>query len=562
MQQRVGALRRTGSGVFTEEFRLPDSVVFAAFAVESPSGDVVDDNDQRLWELLTADTIGRPLFDALVQKQRDLMGRNWEEGLKASRTLATLYPEDPEAWSRLATYERWVLGDHIADSLLPGHRSRFAAFQRESSERPSLPVKVISGMLSLAIDIDDSAAARFWRTRLEREFPDDPNVLFRRENRLEERYLDRKHLDPRQARNYFAELEPVWAKAEPTHDRTLWLLAQNALGVAMGTKDTAALRVWTPRIRRVQRRTPEMAAYWGNVLLRYPSLRSEGMDWLRDEARLLATGPDEYRPLTATIARQRAANHAAAQPILAALAGALIDHGDTAAGIDTLRLAATYGWNPSVLLRVGQTWASLGDTLQALQTYARIAADPGSSRGFSDSIRASTAPKSSAVPWDAWVRQAREGMRTAVLQEATPRTLNGPTRLLAPGGEVRHLNDLASGHVTVVAFWSPDCWFSVRDLGPLQRMADQLQHAGAEVVAIVDHPFSAELTRTLKEQHAEQLPVFYDYRSDTRRAFVNFHTPDYFVLDEAGRIVFAHSKLEEIPRQVAALLPERTASAH
>jgi len=65
----------------------------------------------------------------------------------------------------------------------------------------------------------------------------------------------------------------------------------------------------------------------------------------------------------------------------------------------------------------------------------------------------------------------------------------------------------------------------------------------------------------LKEQHAEQLPVFYDYRSDTRRAFVNFASPDYFVLDESGRIVFAHSKLEEIPRQVAALLPERTTSA-
>jgi hypothetical protein len=561
MQQRVGALRRTGSGVFTGEFRLPDSVVFAAFAVESPSGDVVDDNDQRLWELVTADTIGRPLFDALVQKQRDLMGRNWEEGLKVSRSLVSLYPDDPEAWSRLAVYERWVLGDHIADSLLPGHRRRLAAFQRALSERPSLPVGVISGMLSFAIQIDDTAAARFWRTRLEREFPDDPYVLFRRENRLEDKYLDRKHIDPRQARTYFAELEPVWAKAEPTHDRSLWLFAQNALGVAKIAEDTGALRLWTPRIRRVQRRTPDMAAYWGNVLLQYPSLRSEGMDWLRDEARLLATGPDEYRPLTATIARQQAVNRAAEQPILAELAGALIDQGDTTAGLDTLRLAATYGWNPSVFLRVGKTWASLGDTQQALQTYARIAVDPGSSRGFSDSIRAAIAPKSSVAPWDTWVRQAREEMRTAVLRGATPRSLNGPTRLLAPGGEVRHLNELASGHVTVVAFWSPACWFSVRDLGPLKRLADQLQRAGAEVVAIVDHPLSAELARTLREQHAEQLPVFYDYRSDTRRAFVNFASPDYFVLDESGRIVFAHSKLEEIPRQVAALLPERTTSA-
>jgi thiol-disulfide isomerase/thioredoxin len=304
-----------------------------------------------------------------------------------------------------------------------------------------------------------------------------------------------------------------------------------------------------------------MAAYWSKHLLEHPSLRSEAMDWLRDEARLLARGPDAYRPLTVTVAQQRAANRTTAQSVLAELAGALIDQGDTAAGLDTLRLAATYGWNPAVFRQVGQIWASLGDTLQALHTYAKTAADPGSSRAFGDSIRAILAPNGSAKQWDSWVRQAREEMRTAVLQTAAPRPLNGPTRLLTRAGEARHLNDLTSGHVTVVAFWSPNCGFAVRDLGPLQRMADQLRRASAEVVAIVDQPFSAALTRMLKEQHAEQLPVFYDYRSDTRRAFVNFGTPDYFVLDESGQIIFAHSKLEEIPRQVAALVPDRSVSA-
>ncbi len=551
MQQRAAILHRMTGGMFGGEFRLPDSVVFAVFAVESPLGDVVDDNDERLWELVTADPAGRLLFEALVQKQRDLMGRNWEEGLKTVRTLTTLYPDEPEAWSLLSIYERWVLGDRIADSMLARHRRRFAAFHAGLAEHHSLPVATVSGMLSYAISIDDSIASHFWLSRLEREFPDNPDVLFRRENRLlREHIVQRK--DPR---GYFAELEPVWARAEPSGDRSLWLFAQNALMQAREAKDTAALRTWIPRVRRVQRREPVMAAYYGKLLLQYPTLRRVGMEWLRDEARLLAEGPDAYRPLTANTAEQRVTNRTAAQPILAELANALIQDGDTAAGLDTLRLAASYGWSPPVFLRVAQTWTALGDTLQALRTYAKVAADPGSAPGFGDSIRAVTVPQLSNSRWNSWLSDAKGEMRAAVLERAAPRSLNGPTRLLASSGETRRLNDLTQGHITVVAFWSPSCWFSVNDLGALQKIANQFSSSGARVVAIVDHPFSDELRRILKEKHAENLPVFYDYRSDAKRAFVTYAWPDYYVLDATGTVVFSHSKLEAIPRQVAALLP-------
>jgi len=551
MQQRAAILHRMTGGVFGGEFRLPDSVVFAVFAVESPLGDVVDDNDERLWELVTADPTERLLFEALVQKQRDLMGRNWEEGLKTVRTLTTLYPDEPEAWSLLSVYERWVLGDRIADSLLTTHRRRFAAFHRGLAEQTSLPVATVSGMLSYAISIDDSVASHFWLGRLEREFPDNPDVLFRRENRLLREYITQR----KNPRGYFAELEPVWARAEPSGDRMLWLFAQNALMQAREAHDTAALRIWIPRVRRVQRREPVMAAYYGKLLLPYPSLRREGMEWLRDEARLLAQGPDAYRPLTASVAEQRVANRTAAQPILAELANALIEDGDTAGGLNTLRLAASYGWSPTVFLRVAQTWAVLGDTTQALRTYAKAAADPGSASGFGDSIRAVTAPKLSNARWTSWISDAKGEMRTSVLTGAAPRSLTGPTRLLSSTGEARSLNELAQGHVTVVAFWSPSCWFSVSDLGALQRIANQFSSSGVRVVAIVDHPFSDELRRILKEQHAENLPVFYDYRSDTKRAFVTYAWPDYYVLDATGTVIFSHSKLDAIPRQVTALLP-------
>jgi len=551
MQQRATILHRMTGGLFGGELRLPDSVVFAVFAVESPLGDVVDDNDERLWELVSADATGRLLFEALVQKQRDLMGRNWEEGLKTVRTLTALYPDEPEAWSSLSIYERWVLGDRVADSLLVGHRRRFAVFHAGLAEQRSLPAATVSGMLSYAISIDDSVASHFWLSRLEREFPDNPDVLFRQQHRLLREHIEQRK-DPR---GYFAELEPVWARAEPSGDRILWLFAQNALMQAREAKDTVALRIWIPRVRRVQRREPVMAAYYGKLLLEYRSLRRVGMDWLRDEARLLAQGPDAYRPLTATIAEQRVANRAAAQPILAELANALIQDGDTAGGLDTLRLAASYGWSPAVFLRVAQTWAALGDTAQALQTYAKVAADPGSASGFGDSIRAVTAPQLSNARWTSWVSEARREMRASVLERAEPRSLTGPTRLLSSTGQARSLNELAQRHVTVVAFWSTSCWFSVNDLGALQKIANQFSSSGVRVVAIVDHPFSDELRRILKEKHAENLPVFYDYRSDTKRAFVTYAWPDYYVLDATGTVVFSHSKLDAIPRQVTALLP-------
>jgi hypothetical protein len=559
MQQRAAVLHRTNGGVFAGEFKLPDSVVFAVFAVESPSGDRVDDNDERLWDLLTADAAHRPLYEALVQKERDLMGRDWANGLKTVRTLTALYPDEPEAWSLLSVFERWVLGDRIADSLLAGHRRRFAAFHGRLAERGGLPTTTVSGMLSYAISVDDSAARRYWLQRLEREFPDDPKVLFRQENRLAGNHQNRlagdqtgRRGDPR---GYFTALEALWAKAEPTGDRILWAFAQNALARATEMKDTTALRVWIPRYRQVERRTPGMAAYWSKVLLQYPSLRTMAMAWLRDDARLLAEGPEAYRPLTANTSDQQVTNRITAQPVLAELAKGLLQDGDTAAGLDTLRLAASYGWNPSVFLRVAQTWAALGDTVQALRTYAKVAADPGSAPGFADSIRAVTAPRLSNARWTSWVNEAKAQMRAAVLEGSATRSLMGPMRLLSSTGEARGLNELTHGHVTVIAFWSPYCWFSVNDLGPLQRIGNRISRSGARIVAIVDRPFSDELRRILKEQRAEDLAVFYDYRSDTKRAFSTFAWPDFYVLDATGQVIFAHSSLEAIPRQVAALLP-------
>ena len=564
VQRRVGTMRRSGDE-FTLAFRLPDSVVFAVFAVESPGGDVLDDNDQQLWELVTADETGKPLYDALGQKTRDMMGRNWEGALRNTRTLAALYPDDPGALGTVVLYEHWVLGDHVADSLLPAHRKRFAALQAALGEKRDLSAAIMGGMAFFARELDDSVAARFWNGRLAASFPNDPQVLFREETRLAEQYI-KTQKDPRGFYRtletnpaYFEQLESVWQRLEPTHDRLMWLVAQNAVARATTAGDTAHLRVWAERFRRLRTDVIGSDAWMGRELLQYPTLRDTAMSWLRDGVRLLAEGPDAYRPLTATVADQQQTNRARMQPILANLGRALIDNGVPAAGLDTLRLAASYGWNPQVLRSVAQALMARGDTAAALQSYARVVADPGTSVALKDSIRAFV-PQGGGENWARLVKDAAQEMRHNVLQRAAPRSLGGPLRLQTKSGETRRLADVINGKVTVVMFWSPYCGFSLQPLHDLELLHERLAGQGAQVVTIVDQPFSKDVDEALRVWNAGRLPVLYDFRSDAHRAFASFATPDYYVLDSDGRVIFAHTSLDALPRQVAALLPEDRAT--
>jgi thiol-disulfide isomerase/thioredoxin len=122
-------------------------------------------------------------------------------------------------------------------------------------------------------------------------------------------------------------------------------------------------------------------------------------------------------------------------------------------------------------------------------------------------------------------------------------------------GTIHSLADVVNSKVTVLMFWSPYCGFSLEPLHELDVLNDRLAPQGAQVVTIVDQPFSKDLEQTLQVHRAGRLSVFYDFRSDAHRAFSSFGTPDYYVLDSNGRVIFQHSSLEELPRQVAALLP-------
>ncbi|MBI4544862.1 MAG: TlpA family protein disulfide reductase, partial [Gemmatimonadetes bacterium] len=104
----------------------------------------------------------------------------------------------------------------------------------------------------------------------------------------------------------------------------------------------------------------------------------------------------------------------------------------------------------------------------------------------------------------------------------------------------------------VVAFWSRFCAPALWQLEPLERLHRAFAGRGIRLLTITAEPPSFEMRKFLVERGLT-FPVFHDTRGEAARAFGQWSTPEYYVLDASGRVRFQLSSLEEIPRQVAAL---------
>jgi anti-sigma factor RsiW len=97
-QVEVARLRRAGDRTFAGSLTLPDSAVYAVFAVENTAADRVDAGYER-WEVLLHGADGRPLFDALHQQYQDLRMRDSERAQRVAAEIAKLYPHAPRGGS-------------------------------------------------------------------------------------------------------------------------------------------------------------------------------------------------------------------------------------------------------------------------------------------------------------------------------------------------------------------------------------------------------------------------------------------------------------------------------
>jgi peroxiredoxin len=541
MRQAVAAeLTPTRDGSFRGSLRLPDSVVYGAFAVEDADGRHVDSNGSRLWELLLHDSSGRPTFDALSQREHDLMGRNWELGYETARQVAALYPERISSWYTLLFYERYALGESHTDSALAGHRARLHALHERLSARASLSPDDVGDMFWYASMLPDSALAAYWAKRLEREAPRSP---FAAQNRAADIWFRLwRNKDSLRA---LADMDRLWDDVGPAHGNVVnlgWRVAQVA-------DDSAGLVRWASRYLSMNRGDSLGIA---TDFTHYPALRSEGMRLLRQQLRGLETPNSARRALERTVDEQRVVDAARARQILVALGDALVASGQRAAGLDTLKLAVREGWDVFLYRRVAQIQLSTGDTAGALRLLGLVAADPATTAWGADSARRFTGAPVDSAAWARLVREGRGEMRRRLLDLATRRRLPEDVRLQAAAGGTVRLDTLTRGRVTFVAFWSRYCGPSKDELPAVERVAARLRQQGVAVVTITDERVSDDLRRFLAEQKLT-FPVYGDAWREASRGFSQWGTPAYFVLDGDGLVRFQYQNLNRILSEVAAL---------
>ena len=532
-RQTVAAqLTRAGGGLFRTTLRLPDSVVYAAFAVEDTDGRIVDSNGRRLWELLVHDRDGRPTFDALKQRENDLMGRNWEQGYETARQVAGLYPDRVASWSGLLFYEKFVLGESHLDSTVAAHQARLKAFHHRLAPRASLTADDLGWMLWYARSVGDSTLERYWRDRLEREAPGSPLAVQERAIAIGNRAWNDK--DSVRA---LADLDRLWDEVGPAHGNLVnvgWSMAQRV-------GEPAAIVRWADHYLVMN---PRDSSWIATVFTRYPALREEGMQRLRRELRDFQTRNDSRRALERTVDEQRTADAERARQLLVALGDALVASGRTKAGLDTLKFAVREGWDVSLFRRVAEIERSTGDTAGALRLLAMVAADPVTEELTGASVDSTV--------WARLLQDGRSEMRRRLLDMAVRRRLPPEVRLEAAGGSAARLDTLTRGRLTFVAFWSRHCGPSLEELPALERLTARLRQQGVAIVAITDERVSDDLRRFLADQKLT-FPVYADTWRQASRAFSQWGTPSYFVLDADGLVRFEYRELNQIPAEVAVL---------
>jgi thiol-disulfide isomerase/thioredoxin len=548
----VAVLRRNRHGEFTGKFTLPDSVVFAALAVEDFGARRVDDRSARAWEVLTHGPDGRPAFDALIQRSNDMMGRSWEEAFASSKRATELFPENVNGWTLREFFERALLGQ-ARDSLDEARsKQRLDSLIELRKAVPSLDESEIGSIFFQRMVWEsrkgatsrDSAEKRYWWARIQREYPHHFQVA--QELGF---YMDTKKLGPKATLDSLDVLFRDFQKAGGA--RAMRIFPQVARYQARLIGDTALTRLWYERGYTAR---PDSAKAVAIFLAGQPRFRDEGIASLR----ALLNGPSaRWEPKRTLEGNAKTQARAVADErfrLLGSLGRALMLNGDIAAGRDTMKLAADGVWDLDLFTDMAAALDRSGDAASAALVRARIAVDPNTSDSLRNAITARGRKTVGATRWDSALMAARDLMISKLASRAEPRSLTAPTKLRRTDGQVTNVAALLDGKPTVVIFWSRHCGYALEAVPEIAKVMTRLEKSGTRVIFIAeDDTPTAEFTKFLTERKITW-PVFYDVDGATQSAFQNFGTPTYYVLDGSGRIWFDYAdKVPDLIAQVEAV---------
>jgi thiol-disulfide isomerase/thioredoxin len=546
-QQSVAALLRISDGVYGATLRIPDSILYAAFSVEDENGAVVDDNAHQLWNLSRQAPNGHPLSEAMTQRSNDLMGENMELSMRVLQQQSRFYSDSPSVWGSVMAVERFQLGQAHDDSTEASNCDRLKQFDSFYRENLRTTTHDADAIVKFSVQFDDAKCAiaspvgKYWR---ERVLNDSSGAL----EALERRYsrdAGPAFSDPKRS---LALVDKYW----PAPGFFGTMLANNATSAARQASDGPAALKWADR---VVAKMPGIAPGLYASLVRLPGVHAAVLDRLRATLHRLQTRQDSLRPLELSVAAQARLDSAAAGQVLAAIGKALIADGKKQAGLDTLRLAASSAWDPRLFRQLSDAMLSLGDTAGALNLLARVAADPSTQISVTDSITRFAGARIAPQAWTAMLDSARSTLRVMLLADAIALPLKGKVRLQALDGRKLDLAGITRGRVAVVSFWSRSCGFSVQQFPMLASLARQLDERGIALVPVLNEKPSRDLQKYVDGTHVTA-PVFADSWGDATRAFHDFGTPIFFVVDAAGRIRYRYSTLAQVLTQAVAIRDE------
>jgi thiol-disulfide isomerase/thioredoxin len=546
-QSSVAVLVREGSGNYRATFAIPDSVVYAAFSVENEPGTLVDDNGHQLWYLARRAPDGRPLSEALTQRSNDLMGENMELSMRVLQEQSRLYPDSPAVWGGVVGIERFLLGQARADSTLPEHCDRLKRFDSFYHENLSTTVHDADAIVQFSVQLDRtkcpvaSPVGRYWQDRVLNDSSGSEEGRVRRYSR------DASPLfkDPKRS---LALTEQYW----PARGSFGTMLANNALSAARGANDGPAALKWADRYVA---KAPSLAPQVYGTLASLKDIHEATLDRLRATLQRLQTRQDSLRPLETPVAQQARLDSAATGPVLAAIGKLLLSDGHKAAALDTLRLAAGREWDPRLFGDVAQALLAGGDTTGAIELMARVVADPSTRSTVADSLTRVASARMNPSAWRAAVDSARALLRNELLGEAVELPIRGKIRLQTLDGQKTDLAKLTHGRVVVVSFWSRYCGASLQQFPGITELARQLDERGIALVPVLNEKPSPELRKYVAGTHVVA-PVFTDTWGEATRAFHDFGTPIFFVVDAAGRIRYRYSSLAKVLTQAVAIRGE------
>ena len=388
--------RSPDGGSYGSTIQLPDSAVYALFSLESGSGEQLDTDDGRLFDLVIGNANGRPGFHGLVARARRASSPNHARALAAADSLVAIYPDSAQSWAM-----RWgVEGASRIQNLLrvfSGREKRYATLDKALSARANVSAPEMYAMAELADRIEDSTGREAWIGRLFAEHPTDPAAAYV----LAERSF---RATPAEARGELVKMEAAWSASKGT-DPTI---AEAGLDLAVRAADSAAITQWALRSFALE----NPAYLWrARELAHDPAIRPMIQRTLRLRFRALKRDSTGDRSLLSTRFRGQQFRNGLMAHTLAALGWTLELDGAYGAAADTVVAAvvltnglcgfdALYRQHAGIALK-------MGDTAGAARDLAHAATAPGPiGHALADSAPLLLGAHYSAVEWKVLLENA------------------------------------------------------------------------------------------------------------------------------------------------------------